>query len=104
MRLSKACGGGSCRPAWPSREVGMALALINFGIDEFVNPRLRTAGLGTKKSARLLREEARPYQTNLRSRPSEPKRGPSAVGRLPGAASGGNDGAKPDSIDAKEQR
>jgi len=29
--------------------VGTALALVNFGIDEFVNPRLRAAGLGTRK-------------------------------------------------------
>lgn len=28
--------------------VGMALALINFGVDEFVNPRLRSTGLNAK--------------------------------------------------------
>jgi oligopeptide/dipeptide ABC transporter ATP-binding protein len=33
--------------------VGTGLSLINFGIDEFVNPRLRVAGLGTRKSRRL---------------------------------------------------
>ncbi|MGI8761431.1 MAG: ABC transporter permease [Jatrophihabitantaceae bacterium] len=32
--------------------VGTGLALINFGIDEFVNPRLRTAGIGTAEAAR----------------------------------------------------
>jgi len=32
--------------------VGTALALINFGIDEFVNPRLRAAGLGTRKGTK----------------------------------------------------
>ena len=33
--------------------VGMALALVNFGIDEYVNPRLRSAG----QRARALQEE-----------------------------------------------
>jgi ABC-type dipeptide/oligopeptide/nickel transport system permease subunit len=37
--------------------VGTALALINFGIDEFVNPRLRTAGVGTRAAARALRRQ-----------------------------------------------
>ncbi len=32
--------------------VGTGLSLINFGIDEFVNPRLRVAGLGTRKPRR----------------------------------------------------
>src|ERR1051326_6110616 len=31
--------------------LGMALALLNFGIDEFINPRLRAAGL-SRKAAR----------------------------------------------------
>ena len=31
--------------------VGTALALLNFGLDEFINPRLRAAGL-TRKAAR----------------------------------------------------
>lgn len=29
--------------------LGMALALMNFGIDEFINPRLRVAKIGTRK-------------------------------------------------------
>ena len=34
------------RPARPGVALlGTALALLNFGIDEFVNPRLRAAGL-----------------------------------------------------------
>jgi hypothetical protein len=33
----------------------MGLAMINFGIDEFINPRLRVAGIGTKKMARAMR-------------------------------------------------
>jgi ABC-type dipeptide/oligopeptide/nickel transport system permease subunit len=32
--------------------VGTALALLNFGLDEFVNPRLRAAGIGTRASRR----------------------------------------------------
>jgi len=32
--------------------LGTALSLVNFGIDEFVNPRLRQAGIGTKKAQR----------------------------------------------------
>jgi peptide/nickel transport system permease protein len=31
--------------------LGTSLALLNFGIDEFINPRLRAAGL-TRKAAR----------------------------------------------------
>ena len=37
--------------------VGSALALMNFGIDELVNPRLRTAGIATRKSARKLQRD-----------------------------------------------
>jgi len=37
--------------------LGMSLALINFGIDEFVNPRLRSANMN---AARLRRLKARP--------------------------------------------
>ncbi len=40
--------------------VGMGLSLVNFGIDEFVNPRLRTAGVGTKAAGKALRREAGP--------------------------------------------
>ncbi|MCW2869404.1 MAG: oligopeptide/dipeptide transporter, ATPase subunit [Streptomyces oryziradicis] len=32
--------------------IGTALSLVNFGIDEFINPRLRLAGIGTKKAQR----------------------------------------------------
>jgi len=38
--------------------VGTALSLINFGIDEFINPRLRTAGVATKSAAKRLRRQA----------------------------------------------
>jgi peptide/nickel transport system permease protein len=38
--------------------VGTALALINFGIDEFVNPRLRTAGIPVRQVARRRAREA----------------------------------------------
>lgn len=37
--------------------LGTGLALINFGIDEFVNPRLRVAGIGTKAAGKALRRE-----------------------------------------------
>lgn len=39
--------------------VGTGLTLINFGIDEFVNPRLRVAGVGTKSWGKAMRERAR---------------------------------------------
>jgi oligopeptide/dipeptide ABC transporter ATP-binding protein len=32
--------------------VGTGLSLMNFGIDEFINPRLRSAGIATKKGAK----------------------------------------------------
>jgi peptide/nickel transport system permease protein len=38
--------------------VGMSLALINFGIDEFINPRLRVAGIATKRYGRALRHDS----------------------------------------------
>jgi peptide/nickel transport system permease protein len=40
--------------------LGTGLSLVNFGIDEFINPRLRQAGIGTKKGQRaLLKRPAR---------------------------------------------
>jgi peptide/nickel transport system permease protein len=33
--------------------VGTGLALVNFGIDEFINPRLRAAGLSSKQRRKL---------------------------------------------------
>jgi peptide/nickel transport system permease protein len=39
--------------------VGVALALLNFGIDEYINPRLRAAGL-TRKTARGMHISFRP--------------------------------------------
>jgi ABC-type dipeptide/oligopeptide/nickel transport system permease subunit len=33
--------------------VGGALAMINFGLDELINPRLRQAGIGTKRKRRV---------------------------------------------------
>lgn len=51
--------------------LGTALSLVNFGIDEFINPRLRQAGIGTKKAQRA--------QAAARRRPRTPKkRGPAA--------------------------
>jgi peptide/nickel transport system permease protein len=46
--------------------VGTALALMNFGIDELINPRLRTAGIGTKAAARKLIRDSRRERTMLR--------------------------------------
>jgi peptide/nickel transport system permease protein len=40
---------------------GMALALLNFGIDEFINPRLRAAGL----TGRRARQAGLPRRTRL---------------------------------------
>jgi peptide/nickel transport system permease protein len=41
--------------------LGTSLALVNFGIDEFINPRLRTAGLSRRRARRAeVRGAARP--------------------------------------------
>jgi oligopeptide/dipeptide ABC transporter ATP-binding protein len=39
--------------------LGTGLSLVNFGIDEFINPRLRQAGIGTKKAQRAQAKAAR---------------------------------------------
>jgi peptide/nickel transport system permease protein len=61
--------------------LGTGLAMINFGIDEFINPRLRVAGIGTKKAARELR---RAHQQRERSGHGEIK------GRTAAPTSGGS--------------
>ena len=45
-------GGGSCRRGSLSGLFGTGLALLNFGIDEYVNPRLRDAGLTGRRARR----------------------------------------------------
>ncbi len=35
--------------------LGTALALLNFGIDEFINPRLRAAGLSRRRTKKANR-------------------------------------------------
>ncbi|MDR2985962.1 MAG: ABC transporter permease [Nocardiopsaceae bacterium] len=45
--------------------VGTALALMNFGIDELVNPRLRAAAIGTKAAGRKLYRDSRREQHAL---------------------------------------
>ena len=45
--------------------VGSALVLMNFGIDELVNPRLRVAGIATRSSARKLSRDIRRDQAAL---------------------------------------
>ena len=62
--------------------VGTGLALVNFGIDEFVNPRLRSVGLGTKESQRNRRARR---GTSAWTRPAagadqRPATGPGASG------------------------
>jgi peptide/nickel transport system permease protein len=47
--------------------VGTSLALMNFGIDELINPRLRTAGIGTKAAARKLLRDSRRDQRLVRA-------------------------------------
>jgi peptide/nickel transport system permease protein len=47
--------------------VGAGLALMNFGIDELVNPRLRVAGIGTKSAARKLQRDSRRERHALRA-------------------------------------
>jgi ABC-type dipeptide/oligopeptide/nickel transport system permease subunit len=46
--------------------VGTALAMMNFGIDELINPRLRVAGIGTKAAARKLMRDSRRERNMLR--------------------------------------
>lgn len=66
--------------------VGTALALLNFGIDEFVNPRLRAAGL-TRKAARQAGISFRPtlgFTEVVRRREAQP------VAAAASAAGGGS--------------
>jgi oligopeptide/dipeptide ABC transporter ATP-binding protein len=59
--------------------LGTALSLVNFGIDEFINPRLRQAGIGTKKAQRA--QVKRPRRNLRRRRPRRTtgeERGPRA--------------------------
>jgi peptide/nickel transport system permease protein len=55
--------------------LGTGLSLVNFGIDEFINPRLRQAGIGTRKALRAMRK-----------RPSRPVRPRKAAPRVQRAA------------------
>jgi peptide/nickel transport system permease protein len=52
--------------------VGMGLALANFGLDEFINPRLRDAGLSRRSDAKLAR---RGYTPVIRSTAPHPPSG-----------------------------
>lgn len=69
--------------------VGTGLALINFGIDEFINPRLRTGAAAT------------PRRPRRRWRPAEPV---AAGGPLPGVAGEGEDFTPVVSAPADETR
>jgi len=50
--------------------IGTALSLVNFGIDEFINPRLRQAGIGTKKAQKVSRRRGKRVR---RSGPRQPR-------------------------------
>ncbi|GAA1935699.1 dipeptide/oligopeptide/nickel ABC transporter permease/ATP-binding protein [Microbacterium aoyamense] len=39
--------------------LGTGLSLVNFGIDEFINPRLRLAGIGTRRAQRAMAKRPR---------------------------------------------
>lgn len=55
--------------------VGTALALMNFGIDELINPRLRSAGIGTKAAARKLVRDSRRERNMQRQEAAGSQRG-----------------------------
>ncbi len=58
--------------------LGTGLSLVNFGIDEFINPRLRQAGIGTKKAqkaqakARRAKTVRRPARVRGQRPPHQP--------------------------------
>ena len=56
--------------------VGTSLALINFGIDEFINPRLRAAGLSARQRRRvgLARRPRLGFTPVLRQSTVDPKK------------------------------
>jgi peptide/nickel transport system permease protein len=56
--------------------LGTGLSLVNFGIDEFINPRLRQAGVGTRKAARAMVKRTR--RPRGRRRPEQVQRPQSA--------------------------
>jgi peptide/nickel transport system permease protein len=52
--------------------VGTGLSLVNFGLDEFINPRLRQANIGTRKAQR---EQVKgPKRPRSKKRPAQPAR------------------------------
>ena len=62
--------------------LGTALALLNFGIDEFINPRLRAAGL-TRRQAKKTRGSGLPKRFELGLTPVvRPTAGRSAAGAM----------------------
>lgn len=60
--------------------LGMALALINFGIDEYINPRLRAAKAG--KGARVKLRPQLGFTPVVRTRPSGGASSPASLTRL----------------------
>jgi peptide/nickel transport system ATP-binding protein/peptide/nickel transport system permease protein len=50
--------------------LGTALSLVNFGIDEFINPRLRQAGIGTRKAQKAQVKAPRRRRRATTARPA----------------------------------
>jgi peptide/nickel transport system permease protein len=61
--------------------LGMSLTLINFGIDEFVNPRLRAAGLSRRAMRRTGIRPRIGFTAIRRDAPTGPASAPDASGR-----------------------
>ena len=93
QRRAERTGGGSCRPALGVALLGTSLALLNFGIDEFINPRLR-AGRACPGARRPNRDGRPP------GRPGAARRGPR---RVPVRRRGHGD-RQPDAGDQAEHR
>src|SRR5438046_5171262 len=70
--------------------LGTGLALLNFGIDEFINPRLRAAGL-SRRAARRARVSRRPTLgvTPVAGRGPDAGPSPSSAAAAPAARPGG---------------
>lgn len=76
--------------------LGTALALLNFGIDEFINPRLRAAGL-TRRQARRTRAQNLPRRFELGLTPvvRPPRGGPAGSSPPAVPTRGGPGGSSP---------
>src|SRR6516165_4020313 len=61
---------------------GTSLALLNFGIDEFINPRLRAGGLSRRRARKAGLPQRFPLGVTPVTRPAAPTPAPAAAGRL----------------------